>query len=378
MKKPHAVMAAFIDLSKAFNRVDHSLVVQDLFDMKTPPWLLRIVVSYLSDRSMVLSYKGATSTNKSLPGGTPQGAFLGGLIFMIKFNGAFLRPSVPRPISLTSKSTTVKFVDDGAIAVSVDLKALVTDERSKLMPLTYHERTGHMLPVEDNLLQGYITDLQQFASQNKMQINTVKTCAMLFNKSRVRDFPLEIQFDDGQNLTSVEEIKLVGVVITDDLRWEKNTEFICHKARKKLWLLRRMKSLDLTNMQMLDVYCKEVRSILEMCVPVWHPGISKKQAAQIERIQKIAFRIILGSGYFNYDHALKTLKVDTLQKRRITLCKTFATKNLKSEHSFFEYTKHAINTRASKSEKVSEYRCNTKRFEKSTLPYLAKLINQTN
>ena len=48
-KTPHAVLAACIDLSKAFNRVDHLLVIQDLFNMKTPPWLLKIFVSYLSN-----------------------------------------------------------------------------------------------------------------------------------------------------------------------------------------------------------------------------------------------------------------------------------------------------------------------------------------
>ena len=39
-RQPNAVLAACIDLSKAFNRIDHTLVVQDLFDMHTPSWLL--------------------------------------------------------------------------------------------------------------------------------------------------------------------------------------------------------------------------------------------------------------------------------------------------------------------------------------------------
>ena len=95
-RQPHAVLAACIDLSKAFNRVNHSLEVQDLYDMHTPPWLLRIVISYLSGRSMILTYNGEKSTQKMLPGGVPQGAYLGGLIFIIKYNGALLRPSIPR------------------------------------------------------------------------------------------------------------------------------------------------------------------------------------------------------------------------------------------------------------------------------------------
>ena len=57
-RQPHAVLAACVDLSKAFNRIDHSLVIQDLYDMHTPPWLLNIIISYLSNRSMILSYNG--------------------------------------------------------------------------------------------------------------------------------------------------------------------------------------------------------------------------------------------------------------------------------------------------------------------------------
>ena len=59
------------------------MVVHDLYDMHTPAWLLNIVISYLSNRTMVLTYNGEQSTVRDLPGGGPQGAFLGGLIFII-------------------------------------------------------------------------------------------------------------------------------------------------------------------------------------------------------------------------------------------------------------------------------------------------------
>ena len=97
-RQPHAVLAACVDLSKAFNRVDHTLVIEDLYAMHTPSWLLKIISSYLSNRSMIMKYNGHYSTQKMLPGGGPQGAYMGGIIFMIKYNGAFLRPPIPRPI----------------------------------------------------------------------------------------------------------------------------------------------------------------------------------------------------------------------------------------------------------------------------------------
>ena len=89
LKDPHAVVIAMVDLSKAFNRVSHQMVIEDLYDMHVPPWLLLILISYLTGRTMISTYKGASSS-PLLPGSSPQGAFLGIFFFIIiiKYNGA--------------------------------------------------------------------------------------------------------------------------------------------------------------------------------------------------------------------------------------------------------------------------------------------------
>ena len=381
LRQPHAVLAACIDLSKAFNRVDHSLVVQDLYDMHTPPWLLRIVISYLTGRSTVLTYNVEKSSQKMLPGGGPQGAYLGGLIFMIKYNGALLRPKIPRhiegPIS-KSKSVKVKFVDDGTIAVSVNLKtSLITDPEERAQPLNYQERTGHILPEEQNLLQYYIEDAESYCSNNQLVINKQKTKVIKFSKSRKWDFPPEHTFLDGTNIECVPAVKLVGVIVSQDLKWFQNTSYICKKARSRLWILRRMKNMELGEFQLFDVYSKEIRSILEMAVPVWHSGITNQQRMDIESIQKVAFKIILGNKYQDYKSACVRFNTETLHNRRIKLCYKFAKKNMKSDHSFFEKVDSNVNTRQ-KRNIVKEYKCNFGRFAKSSLPYLAKLLNSYN
>jgi hypothetical protein len=242
LRQPHSVLAASIDLSKAFNRVDHTLVIQDLYDMHTPSWLLKILISYLSDRSMYLSYNGAQSSLKMLPGGGPQGAYLGGLVFIIKYNGAFLRPPIPRGIQgpvLKSKAEKVKFVDDGTVAVSVNLKTcLVPDPVDRPRPRNYHKRTGHILPAMNNLLQFYVKDTENFVSSNNMTINKQKTKVICFSKSRKWAFPPELHFSDGTPIEYISDTRLVGVVVSQDLKWFKNTEYICQKARNKLWILR--------------------------------------------------------------------------------------------------------------------------------------------
>ena len=89
----------------------------------------------------------------------------------------------------------------------------------------------------------------------------------------------------------------------------------------------------------------EVRSVLELALPVWHSGITKQQAADIECIQKISFKILLGEGYRSYTTACVLFSAQTLEERRLKLCRKFATKNLKSENCLFTKVGTNANTR---------------------------------
>ena len=80
--------------------------------------------------------------------------------------------------------------------------------------------------------------------------------------------------------------------------------------------------------------------MLELAVPAWHSGLTKQQSADIERIQKIAFRLILGQKYENYTQACNLLSTQTLRERRVKLCLKFASKNFKSDNSFFKKVDH--------------------------------------
>ena len=195
---PHAIVLALVDLSKAFNRVDHRLVIEDLHDMKVPAWLLKILISYLTHRTMVVKFKGATSSIRSLPGSSPQGVFLGCFFFMIKFNGALLRPDIPRPFPIPvpiiqdqSSSCTVKYIDDASQARAISLKKalLRIDLRDRPRPLEFHEQTGYVLDPKSNDLQRDLDDLEDFTRKNLMVINAKKTHAICFNPRTSLQFP---------------------------------------------------------------------------------------------------------------------------------------------------------------------------------------------
>ena len=72
---------------------------------------------------------------------------------------------------------------------------------------------------------------------------------------------------------------------------------------------------------MIDVYKRQVRSVLEFAAVVWTAGLTEYNKKQIERVQKVAFAIMLGNNYISYENTLNTLKMETLDKRRDNLTK---------------------------------------------------------
>ena len=72
--------------------------------------------------------------------------------------------------------------------------------------------------------------------------NKKKTKVMVFNPCKAWDFLPELTIDN-QELEMVEEMRLLGVVITSDMKWAANTEQMLVKAYKRLWCLRRLKGM---------------------------------------------------------------------------------------------------------------------------------------
>jgi hypothetical protein len=171
-RTPHSAVICTEDLSKAYNRGSHKLVVEDLYAMHVPGWILVLICSYLTGRSLVLSYQGARSSERSLPGGFGAGTWLGGLLFIVKFNGACIRPPIPRPIS-GNTGKQVKYIDDSSQAASINLRvSLEPDPTPRQRPLNFHERTEMRLKMEENILQQELNKFQEFAIENKLVINS--------------------------------------------------------------------------------------------------------------------------------------------------------------------------------------------------------------
>ena len=220
-----------------------------------------------------------------------------------------------------------------------------------------------------------VNSIQEYASKNKMKLNFKKTNVILFNPSKNIDFIPDIRVSESK-LENVEEIKLLGVVLRSDMKWTANTDSITEKSYKRLWVLQRLKVLGASTSDLVDVFVKQVRPVLEYAVPVWHSGITQYESDAIERVQKAASKIILQDKYKSYCTALKTLNLQPLQDRREKLCTKFALQAEKHPKfkSWFKVNNKVTVTR-NKASKYCPVYARTNKFEKSPVSYLTMLLN---
>ena len=385
-QEPTAVLACLIDFSKAFNRQDHNILITKLSDMGVPAWLLKLVIAFLKNRSMVVRYKGKVSNPKLLPGGGPQGTLLGLLLFLVLVNEVGYEGQCNNNGEIITckrkfkqmNELHLKYVDDLTVVEAVDMKNQLDPFPIELRPQPdpYHSRTGHQLKPEKSRVYDQIIRTKEYATENKMKINLKKTKLMLFNPCRSRDFMPDFKLD-GAELELVEETKLLGVIIRSDLSWVSNTEYMIKRANKKLWCLRRLKKLGADGEDLKDVYIKQIRSILEFAVPVWHGSITGDERLQLERVQKSALHIILGDQYVSYRLALKEMALETLFERRRKLCLKFAKKSAKSP-KFSKWFKPTINKASARhpKPKYCEVFTRLRRYETSPISFLTKLLNR--
>ena len=119
-----------VDVSKAFNRENHNLLVTKLSDMGCPGWLLKVVITFLTNRKMVVRHRGKQSNIKSLSGGGPQVTLLGLFLFLVLINDAGFEGQLNNAGELATSKRNIKtvnqihlkYVDDMTLAESINLK----------------------------------------------------------------------------------------------------------------------------------------------------------------------------------------------------------------------------------------------------------------
>ena len=133
-----------------------------------------------------------------------------------------------------------------------------------------------------------------------------------------------------------------------------------------------MKEAGANRNELVDMYVKIVRSIVELAVPVWHSSLTMDEIHDIERVQKCALRVILGDEYQSYPCALKTCNLESLEMRRDKLCTKFALKAEK--HAMYKnWFKVRTYDRTRLKDKYEQVRARTERLKP-----ISNLVNSLN
>ena len=159
--------------------------------------------------------------------------------------------------------------------------------------------------------------------------------------------------------------------MTDDLKWDKYTQYLIKKGYKRMQILRKAASFGAPIADKIQIYISYVRSALEQSCQVWNSRLTEQNVTDLERVQKSALRIILNKQYVNYNDALEMINLETLEERRKYLCLKF---EKKATQNMFPLKRKKQNT--IKGEKIYVKNAKTDRLKKSAIPYMQRLLNQ--
>ena len=182
------VIGIFLDFSKVFGTVNHSILIEKLYHFGIRGNALEWYRSYWSDRSQYVSYNGVRSSTKSITCGVPQGSIHGTLLFLIYINDLYnvCRDSVP-----------ILFADDTNLFYK-----------------------GKKMEYRVKIINGELENISLWLKLNELSLNTKKTHFIMFHTGKSTMSIPDITIDN-QPIDKVEKTKFLGVVIDSKLSWKK-------------------------------------------------------------------------------------------------------------------------------------------------------------
>ena len=148
------------------------------------------------------------------------------------------------------------------------------------------------IAAKDLTTQANIDDIQEWTSNRKMRLNQKKLCAIIFNFTHNFQFTLRLTME-GKPLDIVDHTKLLGLIVSSDLSWSKNTQYLIKRANSRMELLRRIAGFNAPTKDLVQIYITYIRSILEQSCVIWHSTLTKEDSDNLERVQKNALQNIL-------------------------------------------------------------------------------------
>jgi hypothetical protein len=318
----YAVITHLIDWSQAFDRQCPKLGIDSFIENGVRKSLIPVLINYFQDRKMKVKWHGQFSSVRNMPGGGPQGCYLGQIEYSSQSNDSG---------NCVSSENRYEFVDDMSLLKIINLIACGLSSYNFKNHVASDIAIGDSyLPSDNCESQNYLISVQQWTDQKKMKLNQSKSKVIIFNYTRNYQFGTRLYLEE-KLLEIVHETKLLGTVISSDLTWWQNTNYLTQKGYQRLEILKKLFEFNVPIEDLVHIYALYVRSILEFNSCVWHFSITQAEVNDIERVQKIACKIILKDSYTSYESALVSLNLQNLNDRRKMLCKRFAKNCLKHD-----------------------------------------------
>ncbi|XP_015754504.1 PREDICTED: uncharacterized protein LOC107334115 [Acropora digitifera] len=174
-----------------------------------------------------------------------------------------------------------------------------------------------VLRGKDSHVQHAVKYVAEWSSCNLMQLNAAKCKELVIDFKKLKHHFESLVVGD-KNLTVVQNAKILGLTILNNLTWNTHIGEIITKGNKRMYFLVLLHKAGVPSSDIVNFYCTCVRPLLEYCAPVFHHAIPSYLSEDLERIQKRVLNVISpGHSYCN-NRARFGLK--TLQSRRETLC----------------------------------------------------------
>ena len=226
----------FIDLKKAFDTVNHEILITKMEHYGIRGVILKWFASYLSERKQFVYHNGETSSLKTISCGVPQGSVLGPLLFLLYVN------DLP---NISSKLIFYLFADDTNIYFECDdLKEL-------------EETINHEL-----------RQLKVWLNANRLALNVKKTNFVIFRtKSKPMNHNVTLKFGK-KAITQKDHIKYLGVNLDENLDWSNHVAEISKKVSRGIGVMYRIRRyVDLSILK--SIYYSLIYSHLLYAIEVW-------------------------------------------------------------------------------------------------------------
>ena len=263
--KKQITIAVFMDLSKAFDTVDKSILEYKLNELGLGKYSSLLINSYMSSRQFCMNSDKTKYYN--LTYGVPQGSILGPLLFIMYTHDMS---------KIAPENKVIVYADDTTVLIS-----------------------GRNLTEAKQYCNDILTRFEQYFTLNKLSINASKTKYMIykppFRSRKFRKFLYDttntkIKMDD-MLLEQVLSIRFLGVVINDKLTWNDHKKHICHKVCKSLGLLYKCRD-TMTEYECINMYKTFIQPYFLYAIEVWgHTVQSLKD--MISHLQSKVLRITM-------------------------------------------------------------------------------------